>query len=73
MPGVMTARVLTGPREGEVLELTENEVESLSAEEFELFNAALDDVITALDHVSSELRLTIDAVRLRVGDQPNAR
>ena len=58
--------IISGPRKGEIVRLSQESVPEVSDEEIELLNQVLDDLIAAIDRVSTEIRLTTEAVRERV-------
>jgi hypothetical protein len=50
------AVIISGPRRGEIVQLTEDSLSELSDSDLDRLNAGLDDVIAAIDRLSSEYR-----------------
>jgi hypothetical protein len=57
------AVIISGPRRGEIVRLPEDAIPEVSDEDIELLNAALDQVIAAIDRLSAEVRATTAALR----------
>ena len=57
------AVIISGPRRGEIVRLSEEAVIELSDDEIAALNEALDEVIAAIDRVRSEVRATIETFR----------
>lgn len=63
MSQTVEAVLISGPRRGEIIELTEQQADEWTEQDVAALNNALDDVIRALDRLSSEMDRTIEAFR----------
>ena len=61
MAQTVEAVLISGPRRGEIVELSEDQVDAWTDSDIDLLNQALDKVIVALDRLSSEMDLTVEA------------
>lgn len=61
------AVILSGPRRGEIIQLSEAEVAEVSDEDIKMLNKALDGLLTAIEGVSTEVRATIEVLREQGG------
>ena len=59
------AVIIAGPRWGEIIRLTEDELPELSEADLAQRNAGLDDVIAAIDRLSAEYRASTEALSLK--------
>jgi hypothetical protein len=57
------AVIISGPRRGEIIQLGDQRFPEASFEEIEKLDAALDQLIAAIDRVSTEVRATTAALR----------
>jgi hypothetical protein len=57
------AVIISGPRRGEIVRLSEDAIPEISDQEIKLLNDALDDIIAAIDRVNQELHTTTEALR----------
>ena len=57
------AVIISGPRKGEIIQLSEDELDKWSEADIEQLNFALDSAIHAVDRLSREMDLTLEALR----------
>ncbi|MDQ3814485.1 MAG: hypothetical protein M3347_11100 [Armatimonadota bacterium] len=67
------AVIISGPRKGEIVRLNGDAAEELpnediSDEEIEMLNAALDQLIAAVDRLNEKVCMAIEAVEKQMGD-----
>ena len=55
--------IISGPRKGEIVRLSEELFSQVSDEDIHVLNAALDKLIMAMDKLSEEVRVTIESFR----------
>ena len=65
MSQTVEAVLISGPRKGEIIELSEEKLEEWSESDIRLLNDSLDGIIAALNRLSLEVDLTIKAFRER--------
>jgi hypothetical protein len=68
MESVVEAVIISGPRRGEIIQLPDEDIAEVSNEDIQLLNEALDELISAIDRVATEMRATSEAFRERVGE-----
>jgi hypothetical protein len=59
----LEAVIISGPRRGEIVRISEGELTEVSDEAIEMINEALDEPITAIDKISTEVRVTTETLR----------
>jgi hypothetical protein len=59
------AVIISGPRRGEIIQLPEAALAEISVEDIKMLNEALDGLLTAIAGVSTEVRATIEMLRVR--------
>jgi hypothetical protein len=62
------AVILSGPRRGEIVRLTEDALPELSDADLAMLNAGLDDIIAAISRLSAEYRQGTEALRKEPAD-----
>jgi hypothetical protein len=67
MPSSVEAVIISGPRKGEIVQLADETVVEVSDEDVVALNAALDDLLVAIDRVATEIRTTIDTLSKPAG------
>jgi hypothetical protein len=67
MPSSVEAVIISGPRRGEIVQIADETVVEVSDEDVVALNAALDDLLVAIDRVATEMRTTIDTLSKPVG------
>jgi len=67
MPSSGEAVIISGPRKGEIVQLADETVVEVSDEDVVALNAALDDLLVAIDRVATEIRTTIDTLSKPAG------
>lgn len=55
--------VISGPRKGEIIQLTEDSLAVLANDEIKALNQALDELIVAIEQVAAEVRATTAGIR----------
>jgi hypothetical protein len=61
----MEAVIISGLRRGEIIQLPEAALAEVSGEDIKILNEALDELLTALARVSTEVRATIEMLQER--------
>jgi outer membrane murein-binding lipoprotein Lpp len=56
------AVIISGPRRGEIIRLPDEAIDEVSDDDIQALNAAVDELITAIDRVAVEVRATVDAL-----------
>lgn len=59
------AVIISGPRRGEIIQLTEDALPELSETDQARLNTELDDVIAAIDRLSAEYRASIEELKAK--------
>ena len=59
------AVIISGPRRGEIIHLPDNDSVEISSDDFQMLNEVLDLLISKLENLSREIRLTTDAMKPR--------
>jgi predicted nucleic acid-binding protein len=67
MEASVEAVIISGPRRGEIIRLPDEVIAEVSDDDIQVLNAALDELITAIDRVAIEVRATTDTLRERAG------
>lgn len=67
MGASVEAVIISGPRRGEIVRLPDEAVSELSDEDLHVLNAALDDLIVAIERVATELQATVKTLRENAG------
>jgi len=67
MPSSGEAVIISGPRKGEIVQLADETVVEVSDEDVVALNAALDDLLVAIDRVATEIRTTTDTLSKPAG------
>jgi hypothetical protein len=68
MESAVEAVIISGPRRGEIIQLSDEAIAEASDEDIQGLNEALDGLIGAIDRLDSEVRATIEALRPRMGE-----
>ena len=68
MPSSVEAVIISGPRRGEIVQIADETVVEVSDEDIVALNAALDDLLVAIDRVATEMRTTIDTLSKPAGN-----
>jgi hypothetical protein len=66
MESAVEAVIISGPRRGEIIRLSDEAIAAVSDEDIQALNAALDRLLAAIDRVAVEMRATSDTLRDRV-------
>jgi hypothetical protein len=61
---VVEAVIISGPRRGEIIQLSDEDLAAVSNENIQLLNKALDGLIGAIDRVATEVRATNEALHV---------
>jgi len=61
MASSMEAVILSGPRRGEIVQLSDEAIAAVSDVDIIALNEALDGLLVALDRVAAEVRATLEA------------
>jgi hypothetical protein len=64
MESVVEAVIISGPRRGEIIQLSDEDLAAVSNENIRLLNKALDGLIGAIDRVATEVRATNEALHV---------
>jgi hypothetical protein len=67
MPSSVEAVIISGPRRGEIVQIADETVVEVSDKDLVALNAALDDLLVAIDRVATEMRTTIDTLSKPAG------
>jgi hypothetical protein len=67
MSSSVEAVIISGPRRGEIVQIADETVVEVSDEDVVALNAALDDLLVAIDRVATEMRTTIDTLNKPAG------
>jgi hypothetical protein len=67
MPSSVEAVIISGPRRGEIVQIADETVVEVSDKDLVALNAALDDLLVAIDRVATEMRTTIDTLSKLAG------
>ena len=68
MSSSVEAVIISGPRRGEIIQLPDATIPEASDEELQALNEALDALMMAIDHVATEVRITLEALSAQVGE-----
>jgi len=58
----MEAVIISGPRRGEIVQLSDEAIADLSDTDITALNEALDGLLVALDHVAAEMHATLEVL-----------
>jgi hypothetical protein len=61
------AVIISGPRRGEIVRLHDEAITEVSDEDLQVLNAALDDLIAAIERVATEVQATVETLRDNAG------
>jgi hypothetical protein len=61
------AVIISGPRRGEIVRLPDDATTEISDEDLQELNAALDDLIIAIERVATEVHATVETLRESAG------
>jgi hypothetical protein len=67
MEASVEAVIISGPRRGEIIRLSDEAIAGVSDDDIQVLNAALDELITAIDRVAMEVRAATDTLREKAG------
>jgi hypothetical protein len=67
MEASVEAVIISGPRRGEIVRLPDEAISELSDEDLQVLNAALDDLIVAIERVATEVQATVKTLRENAG------
>ena len=67
MEASVEAVIISGPRRGEIVRLPDEAISELSDEDLQVLNAALDDLIAAIERVATEVQATVETLRDNAG------
>jgi hypothetical protein len=67
MEASVEAVIISGPRRGEIVRLPDEAITEVSDEDLQALNAALDDLIVAIERVTTEVQATVETLRESVG------
>jgi hypothetical protein len=67
MEAAVEAVIISGPRRGEIVRLPDEAITEVSDEDLQVLNAALDDLIVAIERVATELHATVETLRENAG------
>jgi hypothetical protein len=63
MEASVEAVIISGPRRGEIVRLPDEAISEVSDEDLQVLNAALDDLIAAIERVATEVQATVETFR----------
>jgi hypothetical protein len=64
MESAVEAVIISGPRRGEIVQLSDEDIAEMSSEDIQLLNEALDALLDAIDRVATEVRTTNEALHV---------
>jgi hypothetical protein len=67
MEASVEAVIISGPRRGEIVRLPDETIAEVSDEDLQALNAALDDLIAAIERVATEVQATVETLRESAG------
>ena len=67
MEASVEAVIISGPRRGEIVRLPDEAITKVSDEDLQVLNAALDDLILAIERVATEVQATVETLRDNAG------
>jgi hypothetical protein len=67
MEASVEAVIISGPRRGEIVRLPDETNTEVSDEDLQALNAALDDLIAAIERVATEVQATVETLRESAG------
>jgi hypothetical protein len=67
MEASVEAVIISGPRRGEIVRLPDEAIAEVSDEDLQGLNAALDDLIVAVERVVTEVQATVETLRESAG------
>jgi hypothetical protein len=67
MEASVEAVIISGPRRGEIVRLPDGTITEVSDEDLQALNAALDDLIVAIERVATEVQATVETLRESAG------
>jgi hypothetical protein len=67
MEAAVEAVIISGPRRGEIVRLSDEAITEVSDEDLQVLNAALDDLIVAIERVATEVHATVETLRENAG------
>ena len=67
MEASVEAVIISGPRRGEIVRLPDEAITEVSDEDLQVLNAALDDLIGAIERVATEVHATVETLRDNAG------
>jgi hypothetical protein len=67
MEASVEAVIISGPRRGEIVRLPDEAITEVSDEDLQALNAALDDLIVAIERVTTEVQATVETLRESAG------
>jgi hypothetical protein len=67
MEAPVEAVIISGPRRGEIVRLPDEAIAEVSDEDLQVLNAALDDLIVAIERVATEVQATVETLRENAG------
>jgi hypothetical protein len=67
MDASVEAVIISGPRRGEIVRLPDETIAEVSDEDLQALNAALDDLIAAIERVATEVQATVETLRESAG------
>jgi hypothetical protein len=62
MASSVEAVIISGPRRGEIVQLSDEAIAEVSDADITALNEALDGLLVALDHVAAEVRATLEVL-----------
>ena len=62
MEASVEAVIISGPRRGEIIRLPDEATAEVSDEDLQVLNAALDDLIVAIERVATEVHATVQTL-----------
>ena len=68
MASSVEAVIISGPRRGEIVQLSDEAIAEVSAADVTALNEALDELLGALDRVSAEVRATLEVLSEQVSE-----
>ena len=63
MGASVEAVIISGPRRGEIVRLPDEAISEVSDEDLQVLNAALDDLLAAIERVATEVQATVETLR----------
>jgi hypothetical protein len=67
MDASVEAVIISDPRRGEIVRLPDEAISKLSDEDLQALNAAMDDLIAAIERVATEVQATVETLCANTG------